>query len=289
MQIVTDSGADIYLPSEQMPVQEIHVVRHSITLAGKNYQSGVDVSASRLYEMLASGNEFPTTSQPSVGDFADLFRRLAASDPDILCLSMSSGLSGTADSARAAAALVPEAHVTVLDTKTLSGVMGWQVAAAARAVHAGWPIEKIAALVDRIVAVSDSIYTLDDLKYLIHGGRISHMKGLIASVLHIKPIIGVAKGNGKYEQLAQERTFQRAIKGLTDVVLRKHPAGTALRTQIVHSANPEGAALLREHMNRLFTCTWLPLGAISPVLGAHTGPSLVGVGFSALADYPDVP
>ena len=185
--------------------------------------------------------------------------------------------------------MVPEANITVVDSKTLSGVMGWQVAAAARAIRAGWSRAQIVALMERIVAVSDSIFTLDDLKYLIHGGRISHMKGLVASVLKLRPMIGVAKGSGAYEQLGQERSFAGAIRGLVSVIQRKHAPGTPLRVQVVHAANPEGAALLHEHVDRLFPCTWLPLGVISPVLGAHTGPSLVGIGYAALADYPEVP
>lgn len=289
MHIVTDSGMDMYLPEAEQPGVDIHVVRHAITLNGRSYLSGLDLQAEELYHKLATEGGFPTTSQPSIGDFAELFRKLAATDPDILCINMSSGLSGTANSARAAAALVPEAHVTVADTKTLSGVMGWQVSAAARAARAGWSVERIVDLIDRIVAVSDSVYTLNDLKYLIHGGRISHMKGLIASILKLRPLIGVAKQSGAYEQLGQERTFPGAIKALADVVQRKHPLGTPLRVQIVHAANPDGAALLHDEMKRRFTCTFLPVGAISPVLGAHTGPTLVGIGFAALAEYPAVP
>jgi DegV family protein with EDD domain len=104
---------------------------------------------------------------------------------------MSSGLSGTFDSAQAGAALVPEADVTHVDTKTLSAAAGWQVEAAARAAKAGWSKNRILALVKGIGAASESLYTLKELKYLIHGGRISHMKGLIASLLNIKPLIGV--------------------------------------------------------------------------------------------------
>ena len=289
MQIVTDSGMDLYLPADQLPEAPIHVVRHTITLDGKSYLSGQDIQPAELYRLLETGGGFPVTSQASAGDYAATFRRLAASDPDILCISMSSGLSGTFNAARLAADMTPEARVTVVDTKTLSAVMGWQVAAAARAVKAGWPAERIAALIERIVAVSDSIYTLNDLRYLIHGGRISHMKGLIASVLHLKPMIGVAKGSGAYEQLGQERSFQGALRGLANVVLRRHAAGTPLRVQIVHAANVEGAEILRQHLDRLFHCTWMPMGTISPVLGAHTGPTLVGVGFAALADYPALP
>ena len=83
--------------------------------------------------------------------------------------------------------MVPEAQVTFYDTKTLSGAEGWHVEAAARAARAGWKMEQVLALLERVTAATDTVYTLATLKYLIHGGRISHLKGLLASVLNIKP------------------------------------------------------------------------------------------------------
>jgi DegV family protein with EDD domain len=289
MQIVTDSGMDLYLPPEEMPDMELHVVRHAITLEGKTYKSGIDIQSSELYQLLAETGGFPITSQPSAGDFAETYRRLAQTDPDILSIQMSSGLSGTVNAATAGAEMVPEANVTIVDTKTLSGVMGWQVSAAARAIRAGWTKERIVALLERIGAVSESIYTLDELRYLVHGGRISHMKGLIASALKIKPLIGVAKDSGAYEQLGMARTFKSAIKGLVKLVAKKHAPGTPLRAQVIHAYNSNAAAMLREEMDKEFPCTWMPLGTMSPVLGAHTGPTMVGLGYAALADYPEVP
>ena len=202
---------------------------------------------------------------------------------------MTSGLSGTYNAAQAGAKLVPEANVTHVDTKTLSAAAGWQVEAAARALKAGWPIEQVLALMERISAASDSMYTLTELKYLIHGGRISHMKGLIASVLNLKPLIGVEKVNGTYEQLGQVRSFKGAVKGLVDLMVREHAPGSALRAQVLHSQNPEGAAMLREQVDQRFDCTWLPLGHLSLVLGAHTGPSMVGVAYASLAAIAEIP
>lgn len=289
MQLVTDSGMDLYLPEEQMPEIDLHIVRHTITLDGKSYRSGEDITPPELYQKLQTTASFPTTSQPSAGEFAAMFRRLAQTDPDILCINMSSGLSGTVDSALAGAAMVPEARVTVFDTKTLSGTMGWQVAAAARSIKAGWTLDKILGMLQKISAASSSLFTLNDLKYLIHGGRISHMKGLIASLLHIRPIIGVSPSTGKYEQLGQARTFEKAISGLVDVVARRHQPGTPLQAQVIHALNPEGAALLMQRLSERFPCTWLPIGYMSPVLGAHTGPSMVGLGVASLADLPALP
>jgi len=268
---------------------DIHVVPLVVTLDNKTYREGVDIQPDEFYSLLAATESLPTTSQPSAGDFAEMYRRLAATDPDILSIHMSSGLSGTVNAARAGAELVPEANVTIVDTKTLSAAPGWQVEAAARALKAGWSKEQILALMERIGAATDSIYTLKELKYLIHGGRISHIKGLVASLLNIKPLIGVEKVNGTYVQLGQVRTFKRAIKGLASLIARQHAPGSALRVQVLHAYNPEGAAMLREQIDQLFDCTWLPVGPMSLVLGAHTGPSMVGVAYAPLAAFADVP
>jgi DegV family protein with EDD domain len=289
MQIVTDSGMDLYLPPEEIPDIPLNPVRHTITLQGKTYKSGLDIKSEELYRLLQETGAFPTTSQPASGDFAEMYRELAATDPDILSIQMSSGLSGSVNAAQAGAQMVEEANITVVDSKTLSGVLGWQVSAAARAIKAGWPLERIVELIQRIVTVSDSIYTLDDLKYLVHGGRISHMKGLIASALNLKPMIGVTKDLGNYEQLGTARTFKGALKGLVKQMLKKHAPGTPLRVQLIHALNPAGADFLQEEVDKTFKCTWMPRGTMSPVLGAHTGPSMVGIGFAALADYPEIP
>jgi len=289
MQIVTDSGTDLWLPPEQVAELNIHIVPLIVTLEGKSYREGVDIQPQEFYRLLAATDSLPITSQPSAGEFAETYRRLAVTDPDILSIHMTSGLSGTYNAARAGAELVPEANVTPVDTKTLSAAAGWQVEAAARALKAGWPKEQVLALMERIGAASESMYTLKELKYLIHGGRISHMKGLIASLLNLKPLIGVEKVHGTYVQLGQARTFKGAGKGLVGLMARQHAPGSALRVQVLHSHNPEGAAMLREQVDQRFDCTWLPVGPMSLVLGAHTGPSMVGVAYASLVAFAEMP
>jgi DegV family protein with EDD domain len=249
----------------------------------------VDIDKEEFYALLAETDNLPTTSQPSTGDFAETYRGLADEDPEILSIHISSGLSGTVNSARAAVEQVPEANVTVVDTKTLSAAAGWQVVAAANAAKAGWTVDQILPMIKGIGDVSDSMYTLKELKYLIHGGRISHMKGLIASVLNLKPMIGVETEGGTYVQLGQKRAFNGAVRGLVDLIEEKHEAGSALRVQVLHSMNPDGAEMLKAEVDDRFDCDWLPLGPMSLVLGAHTGPSMVGVAFAPQDAFKDVP
>lgn len=287
MQVMTDRAAD--LSPEQRAGLDITFVPLTLTLDGKSYRSGVDIQHTEFYELLESAHGMPTTSLPSAGEFAELYREAARTDPDILSVHISSGLSGTYNAARQGAEMVPEARITVVDTRTLSGAEGWQVEAAARAAAAGWPAERITALLARISDVTDTIFTLPELKYLIHGGRISHLQGLLASALNIKPIIGVDKTTGKYAQRGRARTFKRAVDTLVQLMVEQHGEGTPLRTQVLHANNPATAEHLHERLAQHFDCTFLPVSDIAPVLGAHTGPGLVGVAYAPLVDFPEIP
>ena len=287
MQILTDRGADF--SNEQLNDIDVTFAPLLIVLDDVTYRSGVDIQPSEFYELLTATESLPTTSLPSAGEFADIYRKMSETDPDILSVHISSGLSGTTSAAQLGAEMVPEAKVTVVDTKTLSAAEGWQVEAAFKAVKAGWSKEKIVEFLKQISDATETLFTLSDLKYLIHGGRISHIKGLLAQVLNIKPIIGVEKVEGKYEQRGQARTFSRAISYIVDQIVKQHGVGAALRVQIMHAANPIGAETLREQIDKLFDVEWLPTAPIAPVLGANTGPTLVGCIFAPQSLFAALP
>lgn len=275
MIIVTDRAAD--LAPEQIKELDIHFASLSIALDGRTYQSGVDLDGEQFYKILEATPSFPVTSQPSAGEFAMMYQDLAKTGEEILSIHISSGLSGTYNAAAAGAQMVPEAKVTLWDSMTLSCPLGWQVELAARMAKAGASVDEILKSLADLREKVDGMFTLDTLKYLIHGGRISHIKGLVASVLNIKPIIGVDKILGKYIQLARHGSIKRSIIGLAEVTAEKLGAGSRLRVQLLHGDNPEGVQLLQEKMNELFDCVWLPTVPVAPVLGAHTGPGLIGL------------
>lgn len=275
MIIVTDRGAD--LAPEQLEGHHIHFASLRIMLDNKTYESGVDIDGDTFYKILGATDSYPTTSQPSAGEFAELYRNLAETGEDILSIHISSGLSGTYNAAVGGAAMVPDAKITIWDSKTLSCPLGWQVEMAAKMNEAGASIEDILKKLDTLRENAEGIYTLDTMKYLIHGGRISHISGLIASVLNIKPVIGVGKSDGKYVQMGKYVSIKRSIQGIADAVAGKFGRDKQLRVQLLHGNNPDGIALLREIMDDMFDCVWLPTVPVAPVLGAHTGPGLVGL------------
>jgi len=264
---------------------EIHEVSLKVAIGEKTYLDGQGIDLNSFYTMMDNSEVLPKTSQPSAGEFAELYKKLAKEDKDILSIHISSGLSGTVNSAEAAAQMVPEADVTVFDTKTLSVGAGWQVMTAAKAAAAGWTKEQIVPLLRRIADSTRTIYTLKELKYLINGGRISHMKGLLASILNIKPLIGVDREKGNYTQMGQSRSFKSALEGLVNLIGKTIKPEEKIVAQVVHAANPESAEYLKTQVDAAFKTIWYPICQLSLVLGAHTGSSLVGICYAPAAVF----
>ncbi|MEA4811790.1 MAG: DegV family protein [Anaerolineaceae bacterium] len=287
MQIVTDSGSDISHADCQK--YKIYSLPLKIELDGKSYQSGVDITLDEFYDLMEQAKGLPITSTPSVGEFQQLYRDLAKSDPEILSIHISSGLSGTSNAARQAAELVPEAKITIIDTLTLSVGTSWQVFAAAKLRDAGASLQVIIEKLAQIQQAAKTYFSLPELKFLIAGGRIGHLKGLLASLLGIRPVIWVSNIDGKYYDVAKKRTFQKAIEEIPNIILKEHGAGTVLLAQVCHASFPEGAKMLKEAVEKVFKCEWLPDVVLGTALGAHTGRGLTGIIVADPKKLPSIP
>ncbi len=271
MQIVTDSAAD--LAPSQIAGLPIHFTTLRLSLGGEPFTG----SNEEFYRKLSETDEYPVTSQASAGEFSELYRKVAKVDPDILSIHISGGLSGTINSARVGASMVPEAKVTFWDSRTLSAALGWQVEAAARMVVKGFKLEKILERLTQIRDTVDGMFSIKEMRYLIHGGRVSHLKGLLASVLNIKPVIGVDHITGMYTNAAQDMTFKRALARMINLDKVRYTGMGPLRAQIVHGNNPEGVEFIRKKAEEELHCSFDPTVPVAPALGAHTGPSLAGI------------
>ena len=286
MKIVADSGADIsYEECESLGITMIPL---KVEVNGISYQSGVDIDPDEFYDLMDASPTMPITSTPSVGEFVEVYKRLAQEDPEILSVHLSSGLSGTYHTAVQAAAMVPDAKIILIDTLTLSAGTAWQLRAASIMMKAGNKLDEVVRILRQIQEASATFFTLPDLKYLIAGGRISHLRGLLASLLGIKPVIEVSKVDGKYYDKVKRRSFQQAIDGITELVKKIHPAGTELEAQIVTAANPSGAEQLKASMEKVFKCNWKPNVTLGTALGAHTGRGLVGIICAAKSALPAI-
>ena len=177
MKIVTDSAVD--LPEEMFAQFGIERMPLLITFGTEALRSGVDIQAEEFYRRLeASKDNLPTTSQPSVGEFVDLYRRVGQTDKDIVSVHISSGLSGTLNSATQAAKQCPELNITLIDTKTLSAAEGFQVVAVAQAIRRGYTVEQIVKRAQEVGDQTEIFFTLDTLYYLQKGGRIGRVQAM---------------------------------------------------------------------------------------------------------------
>ena len=288
MQIITDSAMDSILYPADLKALNIHVIPQYVNLNGNSYRNGIDIDASELYVLMDKSDIYPTTSLPSIGDVTSAFEKAAKIEPDILAIHCSAKLSGTFSLVQSIALTIKDAAITMVNSCTFSAVQAWQVETAARAAQLKYPLEKIIALVDKVGRHTSMLFTVSDLRHLRHSGRISHMKGLIAATLQIKPLIKVDYEKGTLEQAGISTTVRRSYDNLIKWMTSKHPEGSALRVQVGHTNNPDGAAYLKEKIANLYQCRWLPDLVVSPALGALAGPTIAGAIFIPEADFPDL-
>lgn len=274
MRIVTDSAVD-------MPREEIQELGITVAPLYINFPNGgisaEDITADEFYQRLkAMEPEIPTTSQPSAGAFAELYQKMAQYNEEILSIHISSGLSGTIESARVGASQVSGVDITHVDTLTLSGAERFQVLAAARGIRAGLSKMAILERLDKIRAATEIIYTLETLTYLARGGRIGRVQALAGSLLKLKPVIKVDKADGKYSTVDKQRTMPRALESIRDYLVKTYGSTTPVWVSVLHGQFADQAKLLSGMLEEKLDVAKMEILRISPVLGVHTGPGIVG-------------
>lgn len=273
MKIVTDCAAD--MSNEEL--EKLGIIQAPLFIQFPEGEvNSADISADEFYNRLeAMRPQIPTTAQPSSGIFAELYRKLAQAEKNIFSVHISSGLSGTINSARDGGEQVKgEADVHFWDTLTLSGGERFQVMAAALADKAGWAMDKIQERLKSIREKTEVIYTLDTLEYLARGGRIGRVKAIAGALLNLKPIIRVDT-DGKYSTVKTERTINKSMTAIADYLAEKY-SNTPLWVTVLHGRFAEKADHLSEEFKQKLNIARIEVQRISPVLGVHTGPGIVG-------------
>lgn len=274
MKIVTDCAAD--MSAEEL--EELDITQAPLYIQFPEGEvNAIQITADDFYNRLeAMRPAIPTTAQPSSGLFAELYRRIAQVEKDILSVHISSGLSGTINSARAGGEQVKnEANVTFWDTLTLSGGERFQVMAAALGAKANWALHTIQERLAKIREKTEVIYTLDTLEYLARGGRIGRVKAIAGALLNLKPVIRVDT-DGKYSTVCTGRTIGKSINAIAEYLFNKY-AHTPMWVTVLHGRFAEKAEVMANELKARLNIAKLEVNRISPVLGVHTGPGIVGV------------
>ncbi len=273
MKIVTDCAAD--MSAEEL--EQLGVEQAPLYIQFPDGEvSSTDISADTFYDRLeAMRPRIPTTAMPSSGLFAELYRKLASKDKNIFSLHISSGLSGTLNAARDGGEQVkPHAEVSFWDTLTLSGGERFQVMAAALAAKADWTMHAIQERLEKIRSKTEVVYTLDTLEYLARGGRIGRVKAMAGALLHLKPVIRVDT-DGKYSTVTTARTISKSMTAIAEHLLGLY-TDTPLWVTVLHGRFAEQAEAMEKVLKERLNVARMEVMRISPVLGVHTGPGVVG-------------
>ncbi len=266
VRIVTDSTAD--LPSQVAEALGITVVPVYLRFGEESYRDGIDMSHDEFYQKLMTSHTHPSTSQPPPTDFADVYRKLAKETDEIICIHVTSKLSGTYASALQGRELAATGRrIEIVDSRSVSMGLGLITMSAARLAAAGEDLRRVREEIRESISSIRLLGVFDTLKYLLLGGRIGKARALIGSVLNVKPLITMR--DGELFPAGQARTRSKGIDRLYDLVKN------VLNVQelaIVHSTTPDEACSLKERIAPIFDRKRIHISRLGPALGVHGGP-----------------
>ena len=274
--VVTDSTS--YLPRELVAAHDLHEVSLYVRDGvGQRRELDIDDLAG-FYEDLRTAAQLPTTSQPSIGDFAAVYEPLVAAGRDIVSVHISGGISGTVEGARQAAEEVARAHpdrtIEVVDSTVGAGALGLVALAAAGRAKDGGDVATVAAAARAAIEAMRFWFAVDTLEYLRRGGRIGAAQAWLGGALKIKPILTIDREITPVERV---RTAGRAFERMVDYLKARKEDG-ADGWVVQHIQAPEEAARLVERGREIFGTEPVFVSEIGPVIGTHVGPGLIGVG-----------
>lgn len=277
--IVTDSVA--CLPREQVEKYGIEVVPVQVIFGDKAYRDGVDISPAEFYSRFRQVEKLPTTAAAVPGSFLEAYSKASRRATTILCITLSAKLSGMFDAARLAMEMAKEAlpgvEIEVLDCRTAAVAEGLVVLAAARTAASGGSLTEVVETTRSVMQRVHFLTVLDTLKYLVKGGRVPKVAALTGSLLQIKPILTITEG--EVRSLANARTNAGAMKRILKLMDERVIKGQPLYAAVMHADVLDRAIALRDQISSQFDCAELFITEFTPVMGAHTGPGVVGVAF----------
>jgi DegV family protein with EDD domain len=273
--VVTDSTAN--LPDAILQEFGIAVIPLTVNWEGESLLDGVDIQVDAFYERLQSAKEMPTTSQPSVGQFIAFFQQVSETAESVVGIFISEALSGTMDSARAAAKELSNIPIELVDSRSAAMGLALIVTSAARLAAQGKDYQEIAEKARALVPRIRLLFVVDTLEFLHRGGRIGGAQRLVGSVLSIKPILHLVEG--RIESLASVRTKRKAVAHLMDIVGDESGWGPQVHFGVLDAMAPDTADKMYEEIMGHGEPAEILRGGISPVIGTHIGPGAIGIAF----------
>ena len=279
--LVTDTSAD--LPASYLKENNIEVLSLAYTIDGDTYTWENPMDEHEFYTRMRKGS-MPTTSQVNIGDAEKVFEKLIETEDEILCISFSSGLSGTYNSTAVAAQNVCEAHpdkkIRVVDSKAASLGQGLMVDFALRMQKEGKSMDETADYLEQNLKHFVHVFTVDDLNHLYRGGRVSRATAFVGTLANIKPILHV-DDEGHLINIGKVRGRKKSLIELVNLMERKigDHIGENETVFISHGDSPEDAEFVADEVKKRFGIDSFLMNYVGPTIGAHSGPGTLALFF----------
>lgn len=271
--VVTDSTA--YIPKDLRDKLNIHMIPLSVIFGTETYREEVEITASEFFEEVKN-RELPTTSQPPVGEFVQLFEQLSKDYDAVISIHLSSGISGTFQGAVSAGEMVENIDVFAFDSEISCMVQGFYVLEAAQMAQEGKGPEEIMVRLKEMKKTLYAYFMVDDLSHLQRGGRLSSAQALIGSLLQVKPLLHFQ--DKKIVPFEKIRTRKKAMRRMVDL-LAEASAGEEYRAVIIHANREQEANEWKKELEDELPNVEFVISYFGPVIGTHLGEGSMGLGW----------
>ena len=268
--VVTDSTAD--LPETLLNRYNITVVPLTVNFGSESYEDGVEISPPEFLARLESEKDLPKTSQPPSPKFAKVFSSAIEKDMDVLCITLSSALSGTYNAARLAAEEFDGDRIRVVDSRATTMQLGWIVVDAARAVESGANLEDASIRATSAIDRANCFAVLQTLDYVYKGGRIGRASHMVGSALGIKPVLNFI--DGLLTPIERVRTWKKALARAIELAAT---TSTPTDIAVVHSNNLKDAEATAETLRTRFPEANIVIGWTGSTIMTYAGPGAIGI------------
>lgn len=272
--VVTDSTA--YIPQELRDKWNIQMIPLNVIFGGEAYQEEVDITAGQFYQQVKE-KELPTTSQPPIGQFVELFEQLSKDYEAVISIHLSSGISGTFSGAVTASTMAERIKVYPFDSEISCMPQGFYAIEAAKMALDGVDAEEIMSRLEELKKTARAYFMVDDLSHLQRGGRLSSAQAILGSLLQVKPILHFE--NKVIVPFEKIRTRKKAMKRIVDLLGEDASSGAPYQAAIIHANREEEALEWKSELENLYPNVEFSISYFGPVIGSHLGEGAMGLGW----------
>jgi DegV family protein with EDD domain len=272
--VVTDSVA--MLPEELAKDLGIRVVPIVLNLGERSYRDGIDLTTSEFYQLLRTSEELPTTSAPSAGEFVRVLEEALSDAEAVVAIHVSSELTSVLRIAQLAARSITDKPVRVVDSQSATMAEGFVALAAARTAQAGADLDEVVAAAEEVRSKVRFFAFFETLEYLRRGGRVGAAAALMGNAIQLKPIVHIV--DGRVTPLARPRTRRKATQAMIDIMAAE-VGNRPVHVAVLHADSLLDAQNLRTRLEKQFNCLEMHVTEMTPVMGTHTGPGLLGLAY----------